>query len=102
MGKLFIFCCPNEISLCENLTRLFHIPGHEILYGKGELKKMINESGFHIMRFQKTDLLPAFLPISIQWILDMNGSWLIPLQDILQKIGFEKWAHHFNVVTRKI
>ena len=101
-GNLFVFRCPNEISFCENLTRLLHIPGHEILYGEDELIKVINENGFHIMRFLKTDLLPAFLPTSIQWLLDMNGIWLIPLQDFLQNIGFEKWAHHFNVVASKI
>jgi len=100
-GNLFIFRCPNEISVCENLTRFFHIPGHEILYGEGELKKLIKKSGFRIMEFRKTDLFPAFLPISIQWLLDMNGFWLTPLQEFLQNIGFEKWAHHFSVVAGK-
>lgn len=100
-GTLFVFRCPNAISLCENLARLFGIPGHETLYKESELKRLIQENGFNLSNFRKTDLFPAFFPIPIQRFLDMNGFWLSPLQDVLQHIGFEKWAHHFSVVAGK-
>lgn len=100
-GKLFVFRCPNAISFCENVARFFGIPGHEILYRENELIRLIQGSKFNVSDFQKTDLFPAFFPISFQRFLDINGFWLLPFQSFLQCIGFKRWAHHFSVVATK-
>lgn len=100
-GTLFIFRCPSERSWAERLCRLLGISGHDTLYGEEALKDMIWKGAFRIVEFEKTDLFPAFLPERIQWILDAQGSWLIPLQDGLQKTPLRRWAHHFHVLAKK-
>ena len=100
-GRLFVFRCPNKISPCETLAKLLSIPCHDILYDEGELKGLIQKSGFHLLDFKNTDLFPAFLPMHIQGLWDMNGVWLLPLQDFFQNIGLRKWAHHFSLIAGK-
>lgn len=101
-GTVFVFRCPNELSWAERLGRILGIPGHDTLYGEKPLKGMIEKGPFRIEEFEKTDLFPAFFPTRLQWVLDGQGFWLIPLQDGLLKTPLRRWAHHFHVVAKKI
>jgi 2-polyprenyl-3-methyl-5-hydroxy-6-metoxy-1,4-benzoquinol methylase len=101
-GTVFIFRCPSDLSWTEKMCRILGIPGHDTLYGEKALKEMVEKGPFRIMEFEKTDLFPAFFPVRFQWVLDSQGFWLIPLQDGLLKTPLRRWAHHFQVVAKKI
>lgn len=101
-GTLFIFRCPSELAFTERLGRILGIPGHDTLYGEQALRNVIVRGGFRIEDLGKTDLFPAFLPMGLQWLLDSQGFWLIPLQEILLKTALKRWAHHYNVRAVKV
>ncbi|GAB6905324.1 hypothetical protein JCM12296A_11590 [Desulfosarcina cetonica] len=100
-GLLFIYRCPNSISLCENLSKKMGLPSHEILYSETELMSLVSQSGFRIRKLNKSDLLPAFFPVNMQRLIDCNGFWLLSFQKFIEQSSLAIFAHHFGVIADK-
>lgn len=99
-GLLFIFRCPRKQALAEHLVKLFRMPHHEQLLGENELKVLLAKHNFDILRFERTDLIPAFPPGRLLQVWNGLFFLLRPAEDILVKTPLNYLSHHVRIVAK--
>jgi len=101
-GRIFIFRCPKIYSFSENLAKLMGLGHHEKLMSEDELTELLYKNMFEVLRIDKYDMIPAFMPI-----IKLQETWnsLFPmmnvLQDVLLKTPLNFFAHNIRLVAQK-
>lgn len=100
-GHFFIFRSPREHALCESLAFLLKLPQHEYLIREREFIATLNKANFDILRLDRTDLFPSFLPGKTQNLLDKVSIAIYHIERILLKSPLNYFAHHLSIVSKK-
>ena len=100
-GILYISRTPRRLSFSERLGKYLRLGVHEKLFGEKEIKEFLEKNGFKILKFKRTDFIPAF---SIFKNISNNKIGLhvfIILEKIFLNSPLKYFSHHYRIIARK-
>lgn len=100
-GLFFIFRSPREHALCETLASFLNITHHEKLIKEREFVALLNRANFDVLRMDRTDLFPSFLPGKMQNLLDRSSHVLYNIDQLLLRTPLNYFAHCLSIVSTK-
>jgi len=102
-GYLYISQTPRRQSLKENLGERLNLGGHEILVEENELKNLLQNKKFRIIKMTRTDLLPNLyiLPKRIRPFWEMLYPIMSTLEVIAMKTPLNYFSTNIKLIARK-
>jgi 2-polyprenyl-3-methyl-5-hydroxy-6-metoxy-1,4-benzoquinol methylase len=101
-GFLFIFRCPRKWAIAEWVARFCGLPCHEKLLNEKQLLLQLVYHGFHNLKIERTDLIPAFPPKNFQNFWNFCSPILLLIEKILLQTPISILSHHIRLVGEKI
>lgn len=99
-GLFFIFRTPRKGAYLETLAGCLGLGTHEIVYGEADVVSTVKSYGFHTLRKETSDMLPAFAPVCMN-LYNRLAPALARFDRFLLTTSLRKYAHHMTLVFQK-
>lgn len=101
-GYFFIFRTPRKQAVMEYAARFMHLGSHKELMSEHALISLLKTNGFEVISFRRTDLVFGVLPGKMQNAWNFLSPALMRVDEALLETPFSYFAHHMQVVSRKL
>lgn len=100
-GYFFIFRTPRKQSYAEYVARILQMGSHNVLMDENSLISMVEENGFKILSFKRTDLVFGVLPGKLQTIWNFLFPILLIIDKSLLKTPLNNFAHNVSIICQR-
>ena len=100
-GSFFIFKCPRKQAYTEKLASIIKVGHHNKLLNENTIIKLLEKTNFSVKVIERTDMIPAFPPRTLQQTWNFLWLPLLRLELILLKTPLSQISHHISVIARK-
>lgn len=99
-GYLYIARLPRQLSYTEHLAKLLGFEGHKYTFKERDIQSLLEKHGFKIVEFERTDMVPGFIPFLNIDNYNRIFSIIAELNNFLLKTPLNLFSHHTRIICK--